>query len=87
MELKDLRIGVLALVAIVPATVGVGATWGVYSFRLNDAETKIREQQQEVYRQGRVVDRVELQYTEIIRRLNRIEGAVNRTKDYEFPDR
>lgn len=83
MDIKNNHVGIAAVVAIISVTAGIGIAWGTYSNRMQQIEANIVAQQKQLSEQGRdiqlnqrAIDRNDVQYTEILRRLGVIESAV-----------
>lgn len=83
MDIKNNHVGIAAVVAIISVTAGMGIAWGTYSNRMEQIEANIVSQQKQLAEQGRdiqqnqrAIDRNDVQYTEILRRLGVIESAV-----------
>jgi hypothetical protein len=68
-NLKEARLGVTTVVAIISTAVGMGVTWGAYSNRLAEVERKADE----AHTAAIQLAVLNSQYSEILRRLDRIE--------------
>jgi hypothetical protein len=67
--IKEARLGVTTVVAIVSTCVGMGITWGAYANRLKEVEEKAAIVTQQQY----TLAVIQTQNAEILRRLDRIE--------------
>ena len=76
MDIQNTRVSLSVLAVVVASTASAGITWGVYSTRMAQIEREQSEQRKEVRKHEVVLTRVEVQYTEIIRRLGNIESAI-----------
>lgn len=82
MEINKLQIGVATVVPLMLTAVA----WGAYGNRVTQLEKQLEdqrreqiEQQKDIQQLSQTIIRIDVQYSEIIRRLNRIEGAVKRS--------
>lgn len=69
-----MRVGASLAVALVSAVAGMGTAWGVYSGKLTSLEQQAQEERRINQEQQIALTRIETQYLEIIRRLDRIEN-------------
>lgn len=83
MDIKNNHVGIAAVVGGISAIAGMGIAWGTYSNRMQQMENQLSGQQKQISEQGhdialnqRAIDRNDVQYTEILRRLGVIESAV-----------
>jgi len=71
--MKEARLGVTTVVALLSTFVGMGVTWGAYSTRLKEVEDKA-ESANRMALAGQIAQATtSAQYADIIRRLDRIE--------------
>jgi len=68
-NLREARLGVTTVVAVISTAVGMGVTWGAYSNRLAEVERKASDAE----KAGLQLAILTTQYAEILRRLDRIE--------------
>jgi hypothetical protein len=68
-KVKEARLGVTTIVAVISTCVGMGITWGAYANRLAEVERKAEDAQKATVQ----LAVLNAQYTEILRRLDRIE--------------
>lgn len=73
-----MRVGASLAVALVSAVAGMGTAWGVYSGKLTTLEQQAQEERRINQEQQIALTRIEVQYTEIIRRLDRIDTNTRR---------
>jgi len=69
-----MKVGVSVAVALVSAVAGMGSAWGVYSGKLTTLEQQAQEERRLNQQQEIALTKIETQYDEIIRRLDRIES-------------
>jgi hypothetical protein len=72
-DLKEARLGVTTVVAIVSTCVGMAITWGAYANRLKEVEDKAKYASETVGQQQTTLAVIQTQNAEILRRLDRIE--------------
>lgn len=72
-QLKEARLGVTTVVAIVSTCVGMGITWGAYANRLKEVEEKAAYAAATASLHQTTLAIIQTQNTEILRRLDRIE--------------
>ena len=72
-HVKEARLGVTTVVAVLSTALGMGVTWGAYSTRLQETERKA-EAASQIAAASQVAQAVTAaQYADIIQRLDRIE--------------
>jgi hypothetical protein len=72
-QLREARLGVTTVVAIVSTCVGMGITWGAYANRLKEVEDKAAASASIVAQQQITLAIIQSQNAEILRRLDRME--------------
>jgi len=72
-QLREAKLGVTTVVAIVSTCVGMGITWGAYANRLKEVEDKAATSATIVSQQQITLAIIQSQNSEIIRRLDRME--------------
>jgi hypothetical protein len=72
-QLREARLGVTTVVAIVSTCVGMGITWGAYANRLKEVEDKAAASAAIVAQQQITLAIIQSQNAEILRRLDRME--------------
>lgn len=72
-DVKQARLGVTTVVAIISTTVGMAVTWGAYTARLSEVERKADEASKAAIQSQISNATTQAQYIDIIRRLDRIE--------------
>lgn len=70
---KEARLGVTTVVAMISTVAGMGITWGAYANRLKEVEEKAAYAASTVSQQQTTLAIIQTQNAEILRRLDRIE--------------
>jgi hypothetical protein len=77
---KEARLGVTTLIALVSTVAGMGISWGAYSNRLKEAEDTAARASNAVIQLQIQTATTQAQYTEILRRLDRLETTVRQQR-------
>jgi Tfp pilus assembly protein PilO len=74
MDTAFMKVGVSVAITLILAIAGMGTAWGVYSGKVTALETQAQEERQLNQAQQIALTKIETQYAEIIRRLDRIDS-------------